>query len=114
MSTKSFIANRLREFWDDDTRTYTRWDETGAQVEQRPYTPDENARVDAEAAITTANTNRTSLRAKAINALANNATFLGLSSPTNAQVVAQTKALTRQNNALIRLVIGQLDDTSGT
>ena len=39
-------------------------------------------------------------------ALSVNATFLGLASPTNAQVVAQTKALTRQVSAIIRLMRG--------
>jgi hypothetical protein len=59
-------------------------------------------------------TNQQTLLQKAGNALANNATYLGLGTPTNAQVVAQVAALTRQVNALIRLTIGQLDSTSGT
>lgn len=37
----------LIEEWDDGTRTYTRWDDTGAVVETRPYTPEENADADA-------------------------------------------------------------------
>lgn len=37
-------------------------------------------------------------------ALAANQTFLGLTSPTNLQVVAQVRALTRQVNALARIV----------
>lgn len=43
------------------------------------------------------------------NALSNNRSFLNLSSPTNAQNAAQLKALTRQMNYLIRIVIGDLD-----
>lgn len=54
------------------------------------------------------------LRSKAQTALSVNATFLAIASPTNAQVVAQVKALTRQNNALIRLQIGDLSSTTGT
>lgn len=65
------------------------------------------------------------LNAKATQALTTNAAFLALpdlpASPTNAQVVAavrslidQGRALTRQNNALIRLLLGALDDISDT
>jgi hypothetical protein len=57
-----------------------------------------------------------------------NQTYLGIASPTNAQVVAQVKSLTQQNNALvaqvtaltrqmnamIRLAQGLLDSTDGT
>lgn len=45
------------------------------------------------------------LHAKARQALADNAAFLALSAPTNAQVLAQVRRLTRQNGALIRLVL---------
>jgi hypothetical protein len=54
------------------------------------------------------------LRAKAVTALATNATFLAIASPTAAQVATQAKALTRQSTALIRLAANQLDSTSGT
>lgn len=53
--------------------------------------------------------NETTIRDKATAALTDNKTFLALSSPTNAQVVAQVKALTRQNNALIRLLLQRFD-----
>lgn len=58
--------------------------------------------------------NQASLLQKAANAIANNVTFLGLTTPTNAQVLAQVQALTRQVDALIRVVANQLTDTSGT
>jgi UDP-glucose 6-dehydrogenase len=68
------------------------------------------------------------LRAKAQQALAanvaaqaNNVTFLAIATPTNAQNAAQVRALTQHQqallkecSALIRLVLGLLDDTSGT
>lgn len=58
--------------------------------------------------------NEQTLLVKAAAALANNITYLGLTSPTNAQVVAQVAALTRQVNALIRLALGALDSTTGS
>lgn len=53
--------------------------------------------------------NETTIRDAAEQALAANRTFLALTNPTNAQVVAQVKALTRQNSALIRLALGRFD-----
>lgn len=55
--------------------------------------------------------NDRTLRERAQNALANNNTFMNLTAPTNAQNAAQIKALTRQMNAIIRLVVGALDNT---
>jgi hypothetical protein len=58
--------------------------------------------------------NEGALHAKAEQALDANAAFLALATPTNAQVVQQVQRLTRENNALIRLLLGKLDDTAGT
>ncbi len=58
--------------------------------------------------------NLQSLQAKAQTALSTNATFLALGSPTNAQTLAQVQALTRQIDAIIRLVGNQFDSTAGT
>lgn len=46
-------------------------------------------------------------------ALTTNTEFLALTAPTNAQVVAQLKALTRQVSALTRLVTDRLDSLDG-
>lgn len=54
------------------------------------------------------------LRAKASAALSANDTFLALAAPSNAQTLTQVQRLTRECDALIRLVIGQLDSTTGT
>lgn len=58
--------------------------------------------------------NREAVEAKAVQGLALNATFLAIAAPTNAQVLAQTQRLTRECSALIRLLLGLLDDTAGT
>ncbi len=52
------------------------------------------------------------LRSRAATALNTNRAFLALGSPSNAQVLAQVKALTRQVSALIRLELQALDDTA--
>ena len=48
------------------------------------------------------------LKAQAAAALAGDVTYLALTTPTTAQAVAQVQALTRQTNALIRLVVRAL------
>lgn len=55
--------------------------------------------------------NSVTLQSRAAAALASNRTFLALASPTNAQVLAQVQALTKQNTALIRLLLNQFDGT---
>jgi hypothetical protein len=58
--------------------------------------------------------NQRDLQDKATQALAANQAFLAVGAPSNVQVVAQVKALTRECSALIRLLLSQLDDTAGT
>jgi len=58
--------------------------------------------------------NRTAIEDKATRALATNAKFLALTTPTNAQTLAQVKALTRENTAIIRLLLNRLDTDEGT
>lgn len=111
MKRQTFADSRLREEWDTDTRLYTAWDAQGAQTEQRPFTPTENVRADAEVAQETQDGNDRTLRDRAATALDTNRSFLTLGNPSNAQTLAQVRALTRQNNGLIRLVIGRLDGT---
>lgn len=54
------------------------------------------------------------LLARASAALANNAVFLALAAPTNSQIGGQVRVLTREVNALIRLLLGQTDTVDGT
>jgi hypothetical protein len=54
------------------------------------------------------------LQQKATQATAANVAFLANATPTNADIVAQVRRLTRECNGLIRLLLGQLDTTDGT
>lgn len=54
-------------------------------------------------------TNKKTIEQQAITALTTNKTFLAIT-PTTAQVVTQTKALTRQINGVIRLILNQLEE----
>lgn len=61
-----------------------------------------------------ADQNAATLRTRANNALAANATYQAISAPTNPQVVAQVLLLTKECNGIIRLLLSQLDDITGT
>lgn len=100
--------------------TITETDLITGVVTVRDFTPEETAQraidiADAQArkaAQDFLDGNRTTLTDRASTALAGNRDFLALASPTNAQTLAQVKSLTRQSNALIRLVLGLLDDVN--
>ena len=88
--------------WDDATRTYTETDtDTGTVIVSRPFTSAENEAAERRAATQV-------LLSQARNAVQNNNAFLDLTSPTNAEALAQIKSLSRQVNALIRLVADDL------
>jgi uncharacterized protein VirK/YbjX len=59
--------------------------------------------------IVTSGNNANTLKTRASSALTNNATFLAIQSPTNAQTLAQVQALTRQCNGLIRYLLRRFD-----
>lgn len=79
-------------------------------VEMRPgFLPDPTPR----------EVNEKALREKAAQALTANTAFINAAKPNTAAQVAsaaydQTKVLTRECNAVIRLLLGALDDTAGT
>lgn len=58
--------------------------------------------------------NKDTMVAKAQAALAANTTFLAIASPTTAQTLTQVQRLTRENNAIIRLLLGLLDSAADT
>jgi len=68
----------------------------------RDWTGDEQTARTAEA-------NGATIRSQAEQAMAGNTKFLAISAPTQAQVLAQVKALTRQNQGLIRLALNKFD-----
>ena len=61
--------------------------------------------------IASRNANEEELRRLAEVALVNNRDFLAIASPTQVQTLAQVKALSRQNNGVIRMLLGFLDGT---
>lgn len=97
MPTKTLISQ------DAQKRVYEVRDDTGQLLHTA-----------VEAILLPEDQNRVTLTERAAQALNANATFLGVASPTNAQVVAQVQRLTRECSALIRLLVGALDDISGT
>lgn len=66
---------------------------------------------EARAALETPDRNREALRVQAAAALVANRAFLNVATPTNAEIVKQTKAHARQLNGVIRLLLNELDAT---
>ncbi|MBP5875647.1 hypothetical protein PV413_03650 [Streptomyces scabiei] len=105
------------EQWDAPTRTYRRF-ECGALVEERPFTPAEDAWALTRTVEDTRRANRDQLGARVRTALANNAAYLDkvqAGTATNADHIAQVPALTRQMQGVIRLLVGSdlLDQIGG-
>jgi mRNA degradation ribonuclease J1/J2 len=92
------------------------------EVTARPFTAeekaqrqaDEAARSEQETILATLHTNRETLEQQAQAALEQNRAAIAAnpSTVTLAQVAGQVQALSAQNNALIRLVLGLLDSTT--
>lgn len=112
-------AGQLVKRSSSTTNTRKVWDDAGNLISETPLSAAEIAqlqRIDTEVQ---RGSNQATLQSQAAGAIANNATYLAIGSPTNAQVVAQVRALTQQNNKIIRVLLGvvlgdrsQLDATN--
>lgn len=79
-----------------------------------PSKPDGNVAKRSKRKIPKREQNENQAVDRARKALEDNKTFLAIASPTAAQLSAQVKKLTRQTNALIRLLLADLDDVTDT
>lgn len=70
-----------------------------------------NGTVTYDSASTTEGQNEQAIRDAAAQALATNRTYVALANPTAAQTAAEVKALARQMNGVIRLLLNNLDGT---
>lgn len=104
------MADVIETDYSTDPPTVTERDFTPEEVAQRAADQQAAAQSKARADLIAANTG--TLHAQAAAALAQNRAAIAAAAPTNAQVIAQVKNLSAQNNALIRLVLGLLDATN--
>lgn len=96
----------------DATTGFQKWAVDGTLVKQRPLTEEEAERITTSETESARFDNQATIMRQAQGALTANATYLAAGQPTNAQVVAQVRALTQQNNRIIRLLLSQIGDRS--
>jgi hypothetical protein len=109
----------LHEVWSNASQPadptpagYVSTDGGGAVITQRALAADEVAQFAAQDTADALAANRATLTQRATTALTTNATYLAIPTPTTAQAVAQVAALTRQSDAVIRLLLNQLTATT--
>ena len=107
-------AGVLIQQWDDGTSTYTEYDgTTGAQTLTRAYVAAETNAATQRTNALTARANYSTILSRMQTAISNNQTYLAIASPTNAQVVSQVAALTRQNDGIMKVLANLLGDLNG-
>lgn len=97
-----------RELYDDDTRTYSSWDEQGVLVESRAYSSSQNADADARLANESMATGRKVKSDRVSDKRVANVAFIN-AVPTQQQLVDQVKALTQQVIDITDLVLQSYD-----
>lgn len=102
------------ELWDGAAGTYTAWDPQGNVTTSRALTAQETSDLAAMDTTMTAQNNAATLQSRMSAAIAANNTYLGLATPTAVQQTAQIARLTKECNALIKMALNQLSDTTGT
>lgn len=109
----------IRREWDEQARRVRTWID-GVLTEDRPFTPAEDAATTAAATTAARETNRTILLDRAAAALAANTAAIAALTPLETQVsfnntqrdqalrdlARQVVTLSKENNALIRLLVG--------
>lgn len=115
---QNYIGGVLREQWSNGSQSgdpaagYVQFNSDGSVATSRALTGAEAQQlVDIDTNNATVS-NKSTLTQQAQSALAANRAYLGITSPTNAQVAAQVKALTQQTQALIRFALNQFDGTN--
>ena len=107
------VNNLVSRVWDTTAGTVTEFDPPGSATGvTRPMTAAEVAEFAALEAGDTANANDDALRTRLRTFRTRNNEFLALATPTAAQRNAQVARLTREANALIRIVLRDLADIS--
>lgn len=93
----------------------TTWDRTLSLVAGNPTVVwVERTKTAAEVTEAGREANTGTLRQRAEAALAQNATFLAIGAPSNAAILTHVRLLTKEVNALIRLVTNLVDNVSDT
>lgn len=116
-----YMGGQIAEQWSNGTQPgdppagYMAWNQNGTVLTPLQALPAERvAQLAANDAQKAVNSNQGTIQSRAQAALAANATFQAIASPTNAQVVAEVQLLSKMVAALAKLQLGQLSDTAGT